>query len=55
MLSYVRAANPLYIGILENGPYVLVKIIPESLNMEFAFRKSLYPKRKNEFIETDRK
>ena len=31
MLLYIRAANPLYIGILENVPHVLMKTIPESV------------------------
>ena len=31
MLLYIRATNPLYIGILENGPFVPMKIIPESV------------------------
>lgn len=31
MLLYVRPANPIYFGILENGPHIPMKIIPESV------------------------
>ena len=31
ILLYVRAANPKYIGILENGPNIQIKIITKSV------------------------
>ena len=30
MTLFIKASNPLYMGILENGPFVPMKMIPES-------------------------
>ena len=31
MTLFIQAANPLYMGVLENGPFVPQKLIPESM------------------------
>ncbi|XP_063942844.1 uncharacterized protein LOC135150464 [Daucus carota subsp. sativus] len=54
MLLYVRAANPLYIGILENGPFVPMKIIPESVKNGVRILQKSVPKEKSEYTETDK-
>ena len=43
---HTKAANPLYMGIMDNGPFVPQKLIPESDDWkpEKEFLKSLYQK-----------
>ena len=49
ILLYIRATNPLYIGVLENGPHLPMKIIPESVENEVRIPHKYVPKDKREF------
>ena len=43
MTLFIKAANPLYMGIMDNGPFVPQKLIPESVTETGeGFHKSLY-------------
>ena len=54
MLLYVRVANPMYIRILENGPFMPMKIIPESVENGVRIPQKSVPKEKSEYTETDK-
>ena len=54
MLLHTRAENPLYIGILENGPHVPMKIIPETVENGVRIPQKSVPKKKSEYTEIDR-
>ena len=54
MLLYIRVANPMFIGILENGPFVPMKIIPESVENGVRIPQKSVPKEKSEYTDTDK-
>ena len=55
MLLFIKASNPLYIGILENGPYVPMKSIEESTNPDGTrVPASSRPKDLSEYNDTDK-
>ena len=53
MTVFIKAANQLYMGILENGPFVPQKLIPESVT-ETGERipQKFVPKESSEFSDT---
>ena len=54
MTLFIKAANQLYMGILENGPFVPQKLIPESVTEtgERILQKFM-PKESSEFSDTE--
>ena len=55
MTLFIKAANPLYMGILENGPFVPQKLIPESMT-ETGERipQKFLPKESSKFNDTEK-
>ena len=55
MTLFIRAANPLYMGILENGPFVPQKLIPKSVT-ETGERipQKFMPKDPSDFSDTEK-
>ena len=41
MILFIRVDNLMYIEILENGMFIPIKIIPETIKMEFKFFEGL--------------
>ena len=53
MTLFIKAANQLYIGILENGPFVPQKLIPESVTkIGERIPQKFVPKESSEFNDT---
>ena len=55
MTLFIKAANPLYMGIMDNGPFVFQKLIPESVT-EIGERipQKFVPKESSEFNDTEK-
>ncbi|KAK1372977.1 hypothetical protein POM88_029170 [Heracleum sosnowskyi] len=55
MLLFIKASNPLYIGILENGPYLPMKSIEETTTPEGnRIPAGTQPKDISEYTDSDK-
>ena len=54
MTLFIKAANPAYIGILENGPFVPMKIIPETVEDGVRIPQRSTPKEPTEYTDSDK-
>ena len=53
MTLFIKAATPLYMGILENGPFVPQQLIPESVTeTRERIPQKFMPKESSEFSDT---
>ena len=52
---FIKAANPLYMGIMDNDPFVPQKLIPESVTeTEERIPQKFVPKESSEFSDTEK-
>ena len=55
MMLFMKASNPLYIGILLNGPYVLMEVVVESTTTTgVRIPSSSTPRDPSKYTETDK-
>lgn len=54
MLLFIKATNFMCIGILENGLFILIKIVPESIEIGVRIPQRSNPKELVEFTNIDK-
>lgn len=54
MMLFINTVNPLYIGILESGPFVPKREVQSTTTNEVVTPAHFVPKRPSEYIEFDR-